>query len=418
MVKLSEVVPPSGMLAAPNNLLMAGGATTVMEAVAVFPVPPSVDVTVTELFFTPAVVPVTLTVSVQEPLAASVPADKLTDPDPPVAVVVPLQVLVSPLDVATRMPAGSVSVNPTPVNPMPVFGFMMVKVSEVDPFTGMLDAPNILLMVGGEATVMLAEAVLPVPPLVEVTLPVRLFLTPLVAPVTVTLNWQLVLVAILPPVNVMVPGARVVSTPPPHAGCAPVVGTVSPAGRVSVTPTPVSPTLAFGFVMVKVSDVVPLTAMFAAPKDLAIDGGATTVRLAEAVVPVPPSVEVTLPVVLFLMPAVVPVTFTLKLQELLAVTLPADKLITPVPAVAVTVPAQLPVSPLGVETTKPEGNVSVKATPVSAVELLLFWIVKVSEVAPFNGMLGAPNNLLMAGGATTVTEAFEVFPVPPSVEVT
>jgi hypothetical protein len=118
------------------------------------------------------------------------------------------------------------------------------------------------------------------------------------------------------------------------------------------------------------------------------------------------------------MPAVVPVTFTLKLQELLAVTLPADKLITPVPAVAVTVPAQLPVSPLGVETTKPEGNVSVKATPVSAVELLLFWIVKVSEVAPFNGMLGAPNNLLMAGGATTVTEAFEVFPVPPSVEVT
>jgi len=38
---------------------------------------------------------------------------------------------------------------------------------------------------------------------------------------------------------------------------------------------------------------------------------------------------------------------------------------------------------------------------------------------PFNGMLPEGlNALLMVGGATTVTEAFEVFPVPPSVEVT
>ena len=87
---------------------------------------------------------------------------------------------------------------------MPAFGLVMVKVSEVVPFSGIADAPNALLMVGGEATVMLAEAVLPVPPLVEVTLPVVLFLTPLVAPVTVTLNWQLLLVAMVPPVKVMV----------------------------------------------------------------------------------------------------------------------------------------------------------------------------------------------------------------------
>jgi hypothetical protein len=39
--------------------------------------------------------------------------------------------------------------------------------------------------------------------------------------------------------------------------------------------------------------------------------------LAEAVPPVPPSVEVTAPVVLFFVPAVVPVTFTEKVQELL-----------------------------------------------------------------------------------------------------
>ena len=35
------------------------------------------------------------------------------------------------------------------------------------PFSGMLAAPNALVIDGGEATVKLAEAVLPVPPLVE-----------------------------------------------------------------------------------------------------------------------------------------------------------------------------------------------------------------------------------------------------------
>ena len=50
---------------------------------------------------------------------------------------------------------------------------------------------------------------------------------------------------------------------------------------------------------------------------LAIDGGATTLTLAEAVPPVPPSVEVTLPVVLFCCPAAMPVTFTENVQEVL-----------------------------------------------------------------------------------------------------
>ena len=45
---------------------------------------------------------------------------------------------------------------------------------------------------------------------------------------------------------------------------------------------------------------------------------ATARTLAEAVPPVPPSVEVTAPVVLFLAPAVVPVTFTAIVQEPLA----------------------------------------------------------------------------------------------------
>jgi hypothetical protein len=44
--------------------------------------------------------------------------------------------------------------------------------------------------------------------------------------------------------------------------------------------------------------------------------------------------------------------------------------------------------------------------------------VKVSDVEPFSGMLAAPNALIITGGVSTVTLAFEVFPVPPSVEVT
>ena len=66
-----------------------------------------------------------------------------------------------------------------------------------------------------------------------------------------------------------------------------------------------------GLVMPKVSEVVPLSGMEAAPNDLAMEGGgAMTDTLADAVPPVPPSVEVTAPVVLFLVPAEVPVTLT------------------------------------------------------------------------------------------------------------
>src|SRR5439155_23814345 len=100
-------------------------------------------------------------------------------------------------------------------------------------------------------------------------------------------------------------------------------------GSVSVKPTPVSVSLGwtdrprflapagcpcgpavsapFGLVMVKLSEVVPWSGIVAAPNDVTIDGGAITSRLADAVFPLPPSVEVTAPVVLLLTPAVVPV---------------------------------------------------------------------------------------------------------------
>src|ERR1700730_18122085 len=118
---------------------------------------------------------------------------------------------------------------------------------------------------------------------------------------------------------------------------------------------------------------------------------ATTVALAEAVLPVPPSTEVTVLVVLFFVPNVVPVTFTPKVHEALDASVAAVKLTLPDPAVAVIVRLpQLPVSPCGVETPRPAGSESVKPTPVSAVEALGLLIVKLSDVDPFSTMLAAP----------------------------
>jgi hypothetical protein len=103
---------------------------------------------------------------------------------------VPPQVLFNALGVATTRPAGKLSVKAIPVSARFVLGFWIVKVSDVVPFSGMLAAPNALVIDDGEATVKLAEAVLPVPPLVEVTAPVVLVYWPEAAPVTVTLNWH------------------------------------------------------------------------------------------------------------------------------------------------------------------------------------------------------------------------------------
>ena len=82
------------------------------------------------------------------------------------------------------------------------------------------------------------------------------------------------------------------------------------------------------------------------------------------------------------------------------------------------VPLHVAVRPFGVEITRPAGSVSLKPTPVSVVVVLLFWMVKDKLVEPFSGMLAAPNTLIMTGGPTTVIDAFDVLPVPASVDVT
>jgi hypothetical protein len=373
MVKLKLVEPFSGMLAAPKALIITGGATTVSVAFAVLPVPPSVEVTVTLLFFTPAVVPVITTETVQLAPAASVPPVRLTEPLPSTAVAVPPQVLLRLPGVATTIPAGILSVNAIPVSVTFVFGLSIVKISKACPFSGIwFDAKNPLVIDGGEATVKLAEAVLPVPPFVELTLPVVLVYWPEAAPVTVTLNWHWLFAAIVAPDSEIPVGAVVVSVPPQTVAVA--FATVNPVGSVSVNATPVSDcTFAAGFVIVNVNEVVAFNEIVEGLNTFAMDGGASTLTLAEAVPPVPPSVEVTLPVVLFCSPAAMPVTFTENVQEALAAIDAPLRLIMFVPCVAVIVPPpQEPVRPLGVEITRPAGSVSLKPTPVSAVVVLLF----------------------------------------------
>src|SRR5712692_9527933 len=226
------------------------------------------------------------------------------------------------------------------------------------------------------------------------------------------------------PERAMPVGAVVVKVPP-HT-LADALATVSPVGSVSVNATPVSATvLAAGLVMVKVSEVVAFSAIALGLKTFAIDGGAATVRTAVLLVtPVPPSVVVIAPVVLLLAPAVVPVTFTENVQVDPAagdaVRVPPDRLMLPLPATAVIVPApQEPVT-LGVAaTTTPAGRLSVKATPLSALAVFGLTMVKLSVLLAFSATLVGLKALLMVGGATTVnTAVLLVVPVPPSVEVT
>jgi hypothetical protein len=93
--------------------------------------------------------------------------------------------------------------------------------------------------------------------------------------------------------------------------------------------------------------------------------GGTTVRLAEAVPPVPLSVDVTAPVVLFCMPVETAVTLTANEQVPETAKVDPARLTEVDPATAVIVPLpHEPTTPLGVATTSPAGKGSVKATPL------------------------------------------------------
>ena len=186
MVKVSDAVAFSAILEGLNTFTMVGGAATVMVATAGVPGPPSFEVTtLVVLFFIPAIPPANCTLKLHES-----PPERLTPDRPTVSLIgsragaVPLQ---SPIGVADRKrPGGRLSVNPIPVSvTFGAFGFLIINVSVVIPFSGMLLAPNIFVMLGGATTVVVAVEVFPVPPFVETTVTLTVF-APAVVPCTAT----------------------------------------------------------------------------------------------------------------------------------------------------------------------------------------------------------------------------------------
>lgn len=135
--------------------LMAGtGSFTRTFAVDVLPVPPFVELTVTELALSPAVLPVTLTLNEQLPAAASEPplSETVSCAGALFAVVsVPPHCGDDPF--ATSKPAGRVSVKLIPVSAVEVFGLVIEKLSVVLLPVKMGFAVNDLAMAGGATTV-------------------------------------------------------------------------------------------------------------------------------------------------------------------------------------------------------------------------------------------------------------------------
>jgi hypothetical protein len=298
MVKVRVEVPPFGRTRfGLKDLAIIGGATTVIDAEAVFPVPPFVALTLPDtLFFTPAVAPVTVTVIMQLLLDASVPPLKLIVPG---AVVVSVPPHCDELPVVTVSPPGSVSVNPIPFSVVVVFGLVIVNVSVAVPPIGIVVASKLFEIDGGPTTVNVAVfEVVPAPLSFELIAPVVFIHTPVVEPVTVTLKLQLVPPVNIPPVKVILFDAALVVSVPPQV----VVlesPTVTPDGSVSVKLIPLRFCDPFGLVIVKLRLVVAPSSTLEEPNALLIVGGAATLNIAVfEVVPVPPLVDETWPVVL------------------------------------------------------------------------------------------------------------------------
>jgi hypothetical protein len=110
--------------------------------------------------------------------------------------------------------------------------------------------------------------------------------------------------------------------------------------------------------------------------------------------------DVTGPVVLFFVPELVAVTFTVNVQDALAARVAPESEMLDDPATAVIAPPpHEPVRPFGVETTRPDGSVSETATPVSCAPEFGFAIVNVSDVLAPTEIDDAPNTFEMVGGA-------------------
>ena len=257
--------------------------------------------------------------------------------------------------------------------------------------------------------------------------PVVLLPSPSTVPLTSTLKVQEALWATLAPDRLMTPVPAVAVTVPPQVLLTfGVLDTTSVAlpepllnGSVSLKATPVRSAAAvvFGLLMVKVSVEVPFRGMLVGLNALLIVGGATTVRLAVPVLPVPATVSLALTLLLFT-PAVVPCTVTETVHDAPGARLELESATEDDPSAAVAVPVHVVLGFPGVATTKPAGRLSVKVIPLSVWFWLVLLTVKVRLVVPFSGIVDAPKLFTMCGGLMTLTVSDAVLPLPASVEVT
>src|SRR5262249_38145124 len=244
------------------------------------------EFTVTLLLFTPVVVPVTFNGNVHDDDGAKLPPVKLTTDELATAVITaPPQEPINPFGVAMTNPAGSVSVNATPVRVVKIFGLEIVKFRPILLFRGIVAAPNEIVIDGGLMTSRLAEGTLPVPASLELTEAVASVCKPSLTAFTLTEKEQFELPFSVRPERLIVFDPAVAVMNPPQEPLIPLgVATTSPAGRKSANPTSCMATV-LGLLIVKIYGVVPFVRMVAAPKLLVIKGGETTTTLAFTATP-------------------------------------------------------------------------------------------------------------------------------------
>lgn len=149
--------------------------------------------------------------------------------------------------------------------------------------------PKLFSKLGGAITVSVAVLLVPpAPDSVVLTLPVVLSFAPAVVPLTATLIEQEPPDVSEPPAKLMLvfPAAGA-NTPPQVFVGAGVASTSIPAGKASLIANSFS-AKAFGLVKFNVKVDVPLSAMLVGEKLFATVGACATLKVAEAVKPVPP----------------------------------------------------------------------------------------------------------------------------------
>ena len=163
-------------------------------------------------------------------------------------------------------------------------------------------------------------------------------------------------------------------------------------------------------IIVTVMTEVPFFGMTFGLKLFIAVGALTTKSVAEAAEPVPALVVVILPVLFKKEPAAVPWTFTVTVQLPDAGMVPPERLSVLPPLAAVTAPPQVVVAgDVLVSFTRPDGYVSVKATPVIAVALEFVSVTVMVELLLIRIVSGL-KFLVAAGGASAVSVAVAAVP--------